>query len=356
MTTIASRLLRPTKTKIVLLTLLVLTLIVRAIAPAMILSKLNEKLANSSPVYSMHIGDLDLGLLTFSYRFGNIESFYKRTGEKFFDLKTVRVQISFRELLHGRILTNVEADEGHFILTKAILNSKDEPDAKLKETTMKTSDALFPVRIAVVKVHRSSFDFADFVTQDQKTRWRVSEIEAKFFNINPLPGNPYTSFDAKGNLLGTSPFSIIGKAKRLDKPMGWKIDIEMKDFSLPIANHILYRDVPFTFMAGTLDLYGEAKSEKGQISGYVKPFLKSVKILNSKEKLKNLKHFFFEIIGAFGNWVLKNSDTKTTATKIAFHEEGGHLKVDIGDALQAALKNKFDKPLTPGTDDSVPFK
>jgi hypothetical protein len=268
----------------------------------------------------------------------------------------VRVRLSFRELLHLRILTNVRVDDGTFVLTKPLFHSKDEPEAKPKETTKRTTDALFPIRIAVIEVHHSSFDFADFVQNDPHTRWRVSDIEGKVFNFNPLPENPYTSFEAKGNLLDQAPFTVVGKAKRLEKPLPWKLDLQMKGFELTAANPVLLADLPFTFTSGKLDLYSEVKSENGLMSGYVKPFLINVHVLSRKEKFKNAKHFFYEIIGAFANFMLKNDETKTTATKIAFHEEDGHFKIDAGDALKTAIKNGYTKPLTPGTDDTVPFK
>lgn len=347
-------LLKVTKTKMVLLALVVLLIIARAILPSIILSRLNTYLATFSPVYSIHVGDLDLGFLTFSYSFQNLEAHYKKDGHKFFDVKNIRVQLSLRELLHARILTNVRVDEGKFVLTKALLKGSKEPEAHPKESAKKASDKLFPVRIAVVEIHNSSFDFADFIQQDPQLRWRVTDIEAKAFNINPLPANPYTSFDVRGKFLGDSTFKLAGKAKRLETPLAWKVDAEMKNFDLVVANPMLLADLPLTFTRGKLDLYSEVKSQKGELSGYVKPFFKDVAILNKNEHYKGVKHFLYEIAGAFANFLLKNKD-KVTATKIAFHEQGGHIKIDTGDAVKTAIQNGFSKPLTPGTDDSVPF-
>jgi hypothetical protein len=346
-------LLKMSKTKVVILVLVVALIIFRAVLPSIILSRLNNYLAEFSPVYSIHIGNLDLGLLTFSYTGHNAEAFYKKDGHRFFVVKKTRVQISFSELLHGRILTNVRVDDAKFVLTKALFKGSKDPDAKPKETAKKASEKMFPLRIAYVEVHDGDFDFADFVDQDKDMRWRVTDIEAKVLNINPLPENPYTTFDLHGKFLDSSPFKLTGKAKRLETPIAWKTDFEMKDFDMVIANPMLLKDLPLTFTKGKLDLYSEVKSEHGQISGYVKPFLKNAAVLKN-EKYVSVKHFLNEILSAFANWLLQNSNG-VTATKISFHEEGGHLKVDTGKAIQKAIENKLEKPLTPGTDDSVPF-
>lgn len=326
------------------------------LAPAILLSRLNSYLATFSPVYAIQIGNLDLGLLTFSYTGKETKGIYKKDGHTFFTAKKVRVQISLRELLHGRILTNVRIDDGHFVLTNALLEGSKTPDAKPIETAKRANEVLFPLRIAVVELHDCSFDFADFFEQASKTRWRVTGIEGKALNINPLPSNPYTTFAGDGRFLDDAPFKISGKAKRLEQPLAWKIEAEIRDFNLVSANPMLLRSLPFSFAKGRLDLYAEVKSQNGRLEGYAKPFLKDVAVIHAGEKYKSVKHFAFEIAGAFANFMLKRADDKTFAAKLAFKRQGsGPFEVEGGEAVLDALKHGYFKPLTPGIEDSVPF-
>ncbi len=342
-------------TKIILISLVAVIIAIRLVLPSIILSRLNGYLENFSPVYSIHIADIDLGFFTFSYAANDTEGQYKKDGSRFFIAKRIRVQISLTELLHARILTNVRVDDGTFIITKTLIAGSKDPDAHPKESAKQAANKMFPLRIAVVDVHDSSIDFSDFVPQDSKNTWKVTDIEAKVININPLPANPYSTFFAKGKLLDKSPFKIVAKAKRLEEPLAWKTDIEAKGFALPSLNPVLLHYLPFTFTSGKLDLYSEIKSQKGELSGYVKPFMKDVQVLHAGQEFKSVKHFAFEIVGAFANFMLKRADDKTVATKISFKEKGGHFNIEGADAALDAIKHGYVKPLNPGIEDSVSF-
>lgn len=339
-----------------LIALLIFLVIARAVLPSIILSRTNEYLANFSPIYAIHIDDLDLGLLTFSYTGQNTTGIYKKDNSKFFTTKSVRVQISFTELFHGRILTNVRIDDGSFVLTKALFAQGAKDPEKAKEDAKKAAKAMFPLRVAVIEFHNGSFDFADFLSQDKDTRWRVSEINSKFLNINPVPENPYTQVFGDGKFLDVAPFKIAGKAKRLETPMDFKVDFEMKNFKLTDSNPMLLHYLPFTFSRGNLDVYSEVAMVKGTMNGYVKPFIKDAKILKAGEDFKSIKHFAFEMAGAFANFMLKNADDKTVATKIIFKKRpGASFEIEGVDAALDAVKHGYIKELTPGIEDSIAF-
>lgn len=342
-------------TKIILITAVVMLIVARVVLPSIILARLNTYLAHFSPVYAIHIGDLDLGVLTLSYAGKDTEGRYKKDDSLFFKTKNVRVQISFVELLHGRILTNVQIEDGTFILTKALLEGSRKPTARPKEAARLAAKKMFPLRIAVIELHKSSLDFSDFVSQDSKTQWRVSDIEAKILNINPLPENPYSSLFAEGKMLDKYPFKIVAKAKRLEQPLAWKADIVTKDFFLPAVNSVLLYAVPFSFTKGSLDLYSEIKYENGQLLGYIKLFMKDVQVLHAGQDFKSVKHFAFEVAGAFANFMLKRADDKALATKISFKEKDGHFSIEGGEAALAAIKHGYVKPLTPGIEHSISF-
>ena len=341
----------------ILVALLVLLICVRLVLPGIILKKLNNYLATFSPVYSLHIGDLNLSFLTMSYEFENADAFYKKDGHNFFKVESLQVSIAWRELLRARILTDVRVSGGNFTLSKALIEGSKTPEAKPKEKANEAAGKLFPVRIALVEIHSSAFDFADFVSQAPATRWRVSEIEAKILNLNPTPHEPLTFFTAQGTLLDSAKFKVAGKAKRLEKPLAWKLDTEIHDFNLVNANPMLMHELPFTFREGKLDVYSELRSQNGLLEGYVKPFLKNVSVLPANDKYKNLRHFAYEVIGALANVILRKSDDKSVATRIAFHREpDGHLKVDTGQAISKVIQHGFEKGLSPSIEDSLDLK
>lgn len=335
--------------------LLIVLITIRLALPPIILRQLNEHLKNFSPDYSMHIDSLELSFLRMAYRFNNLEAKFNHDGHKFFNIESVDVSIAWRELLHGRVLTDVVADSAKFFLTKQLINGSKEAHAKPKEDASKVADKLFPLRISRIELHRSNFEFADLIGQPEVTRWRLTNIEGHILNLTPTPHNALTFFTLAGNILDSARVKIAGKLKRLDKPMGWKIDIELRDFDLVAANPMLLRLVPLTFTSGHVDMFSEVRSVNGKVQGYVKPFFKKVKVISAKEHFVGIKHFAIEVVAALANWILRRSDDKTVAAKIPFHNEGAELKVDNAEALQTAIEHGFQEPIAPELEDSLVF-
>ncbi len=337
---------------------LILLIAVRLLLPPFVLRHLNSYLATFSPVYSLHIQALDISIFRMSYEFENATGVYKKDGQEFFKVESVDVAISWHELLRARVLTNVTVNGGTFVLTKVLFEGAKEPEAKTKEKASEAASKLFPVRIAVIELHNSAFDFADLVKENPAKRWHVSEIEGRVLNFNPTESQPVTFFTAQGTLLDSAKFKIAGQARRLEKPLAWKVDTEIREFDLVASNPMLMVKLPFSFTKGKLDLYSELRSQHGELDGYIKPFLRNVTVLPKDNDYKGVRHFAYEIVGAFANVVLRRSSDKTVASRIAFHEEKGEkFTVDTGDAIKSTLKHGFtDATVKPGLDDSLPLK
>ena len=340
----------------ILIGIVVLLIAVRIALPIVVLKKLNDYLSGFSPVYSIHINDLRVSLLRMAYSFEDATAIYKKDKSQFFKVESIDVSIAWRELFKGRISTDIAVNGGEFVLTKALLEGSKDPKAKPKDSAKDAAGTLFPVRVSLIEIHNSAFDFADLVKLQPASRWRVSEIEGKVFNFTPTPTEPITFLTVQGTLLDSARFKAVGKLKKLDKPLAWKIDTELRQFDLVATNPILMKELPFTFTAGKLDMYSELRSQNGKFEGYVKPFMNHVTVLPKDNKYAGVKHFLFEIVGAVANVILRRSDDKVLATRVAFHEEDGKMKVDTGQAVSKAIKNGFSEPLKPGIEDSLDLK
>ena len=336
--------------------LLAVTLFIHLVLPNLILRKINDHLATFSPVYAVHITSLELSLLRMAYRFNAAEVKYKKDGYTFATVESVDVAIAWRELFRGRVLTDIEIDGGDFILSQQLISGSRTPEAKPKEDAAHVADQLFPVRIARIALHRSSFQFAQLLGESQDVRWRVTDIEGRILNLTPQPNTPDTFFTLQGTMLGSAMFKSAGTARRLEDPLAWKADVELKGFDLVAANPMLMRLLPLSFQSGHLDLYGEVRNQSGQLEGYLKPFFKKLQVINNQEHFTSFKHFAIEVVAAFANWVLRTHEDKVVATRIPFHREESGLKIDKGATLEGAIANGFGQPLNPGIEESLNLK
>lgn len=325
------------KKYIVLLTLLALFLIGRATLPSYLHKKTNEYLSNVSPDFSIQIKDFDLSFIRMAYRFEGVTAKLKKDKDKkeFLNINKIDVSIAWREILKGRILTDIIIDQPTFVVYKEVMDIK--PPKKDKRKDVK--DTLFPVDIEKVELRNANVVLDQYKDVDGKGKMKLSDINGQILNLTPKEKHPLSRFDLKAKVFGSTDIKFDGDLRTLEKPLGWNTDVEMKGVNLTKFNPILKDKVPLTFTKGTMDLYAEAKSKKGVVKGYVKPFMNNLDIVKAGEDFKGIKHFGVEILAAIGNLILRDESKKhSLATSVNFTYDG-KFNVDAKEGIKKAIKH-----------------
>lgn len=326
--------------------------LVRIIIQPIIHKELNKFLATFSPSYKFYVGDLDISLLRGSYSFDAVTGTLKNNGLDFFKAQSIDVSIAWREILKGKILTDIALTGADFIYVKDLGKTADKKtDAK---DAKEAKDKLFPVKVERLDISDSNITFKDFPNLNDDKGLKVSGIQGRVTNLTPDKKFPLSFFNVTATMQGSSVLKTGGQLNLLAQPAEWSVDSELQGFDLKSANAFLRDKLPLTFTKGKLDLYAEAQSEHGKIEGYVKPFMKDLDIMKS-ENYKGVKHFGIEILTAIGNLLLRTSDSHTVATKIPFSYDGA-FKVDSGEAVSGAIKHGYDQKLSPGIEDKFELK
>lgn len=335
-------------------TFVVLVVVIRWVAPVLILRQLNNYLADFSPVYKGHIGSLGLSIFRGAYQFRDFELRLKETeDERFTYGRLVDVSLAWRELFKGRITTDIHLDETRIVLTKNVIDAFKNAPKRAEEDTREAGKKLFPVRVERLDLKKSSFEFAELISIPDSKRWRLTNIEGRISNVTPTPGVPLTFVSATGALFDTANVKVVAQVNQQTRPIAWDADLELRDFELKEANAWMKRKVPVTFTSGKLDLFAEARALPNGFEGYVKPFLKRADIVATGEDFAGLKHFGVEVSVATANLILRTSREKTLATKVLFAYDGSEFKVNSSKAISEAFKNGFNEPLATGIDDEI---
>jgi hypothetical protein len=104
---------------------------------------------------------------------------------------------------------------------------------------------------------------------------------------------------------------------------------------------------------GNISIYTEAATKDSLVTGYVKPIIKDLKVVNwEKDKDKRLKIAWEAVIGSV-TWVFKNHGKDQLATKVEFE---GNLKApstDTWEIIAQVLHNAFIQALYPSLENSV---
>lgn len=333
--------------------LLILLLVVQSSLGAILLPRINRYLETFSPTYIVHIDKMSTNFFRMAYTFEGVDGKLKDGGKRFLQIRYIDVSISWWELFHLRVLTDVVAERGFLDVTKPLVSGSTAPQAKPKEDALNLAHTLFPVDVEHVHLYDMNIRYNEMVSQPASELWTFSVTEGNLSNLTPTKAEPYTDFAMSGRVMKDGRLRLDGEAMRLEKPMAWKSNIELRDFPLAAADPALVAWVPVSFAKGTLDIYAEARSRSGKIDGYVKPFFRHVKVFKNPQKLKNVKHFFMDVLTAAANLILRRHDDKTVAAKIPFHSENGSISFGTQEAISTAFENGFGERLTPGLENSI---
>jgi hypothetical protein len=341
----------------VVMGLIVVILIARIILPGIILNHTNEYLANFSPLYSMHVDDLNLHLYRLAYSGENVTGRLKKKPIQFFSLDRVTVSIALRELLRGKVVVDVVIKHAALKLTTETIDavsgvSKDQAKSDAKNV----KDATIPFSLETVHVKDSSFEFSDVGGLPPEQTFYLADMNVVADNLTPESKDGLSIFTATGDLQGKSKVKVVGQMQLNHTPTDWSINLVLKDFDLPKLNPIARRMIPLTFKSGTLSLYLATQSVDDKVLGYVKPFIKNMVLIGDKGDFKNIGQVFIEIGGTLGNFFLKNSKNHALATKIEFKTENGKIVSNASKAIKIAADNAFGDALPQKIDETLDLK
>lgn len=326
------------KKYIILFSLVALFFIGRATLPSYLHKKTNEYLANFSPDATLHIKDFDLNLWRGAYKFQGFTGKLKKDKDKkeFLNVPEIDVSIAWREIFKGRIKTDIIIKEPVVVVYKEVMDIKPPKKEKRKSFV----DKLFPINIEKVELRNASVTLDQYKDIDGKGKMKLSDINGEILNLTPKDNKPLSRFNLTAKVFDSTKIKFDGDLRTLEKPLGWNADVEMKGANLTKFNPILKDKLPLTFTKGTMDLYAEAKSKKGVVKGYVKPFMNNLDIVkNEGEDFKSVKHFGIEVLTAIGNLILRDDSKKqSVATSVDFTYDG-KFHVDVKEGVKKAIKN-----------------
>lgn len=320
----------------------------RMVLPTVVKISLNNYLKGDfSPSLSAHIDDIDLAILRGVYSAEDVTVSVKKMNKKFAEVKSVTASLAWRELFKGNVQVDVLIKEADINYFNAVIPAVQEHLA----SSPKQKDPL--VRIARVDVQKSLVrtDMFPELTREQGEVFKNLELRAT--NVTSSSEAPLTPFSIQGILLGSGQVKVEGDANLYSDVLKWTVDSEIREFNLTALNQFLKKRVPLTFTKGKLDLYAEATSEGGPIKGYIKPFVKGLDVIRTKEKFVNTRHWLIELVTALGNVVMKSDQTMATKVSFTFDKE---FKPDNNKAISKAFKHGFLQELNRGIENSFDLK
>lgn len=328
----------------IVVTLLLLALVVVRLAlPGIVKNYVNKKL-NELPGYTGHVDDIDIHLIRGAYVIKGLRLKKKTDPAKypFLFIDQADLSLEWGAIFKGRLVGEVILDRPAVnILATEELNK--EPS---KDSWTKTVKALMPMTINRLQVNDGKFAYLDLqkkpatnlhIDHMQLTAHNLANVEK---NAKPLPSHV--------SLTGTS---IGGGHLKADMDINVLKDIpdlalgmSLKGTNLLSLNGFFEGNAKMDVERGNIDIFSKLTLKNGGMSGYVKPFISNLKVLDVKKDIKKkggiLRVVKKAVVGLFAK-VVTNPKTKKIATLIPIKGNVKDPKTSGWATFVGVLKNAF---------------
>jgi len=311
------------------------------------------------PGYTGHVDDIDIHLLRGAYVIQGLLLQKKTDPAKYPFLKIQRTDLSveWHSLFKGRLVGEVIMDQPIVnILTTEDLNK--EPS---KDSWTKTVKALMPMTINKLEVTGGQFAYRD-LNKQPPTNLYIDQMHLTALNLanvqkaaDPLP----SQVNLTGISIGNGHLKLDMKVNALKDIPDFDMGMQLTGANLLSLNGFFEANAKMDIERGGIDIFSKLKLKDGGMDGYIKPFIKDLKVLDVKKDIKKkggiLRVVKKAVVGLFAKAVT-NPKTKKIATVIPIEGNVKNLKTSGWATFVGVLKNAFVRAFHESLTNELKFK
>ena len=323
----------------------------RALMPWAVRNYVNRTLSRS-PLYTGTIGDVKIHLWRGAYSIQDVK-ISKTTGTipvPLFEGKNVDFAIEWKSLIHGKIV-------GRLLMEQPEINFVDAPTAGESQTGaggpwLQMIRDLFPFKINSAIIKEGSVHFRAYQTPKPMDVY-LTHVEGSIENLTnirddtiPLPA----TVTAKAKVMDEAKFDYKMTLDPFSYRPTFHLALRLLGLDVTKINDLALTYGKFDFKRGWFDLVIEADSKEGQITGYVKPLFRDLKVFSLKEDLKEdtVFQFFWQSLVGLATAVFKNQHRDQFGTLIPFTgSDSGSTSTDTLATIGNVLRNAFIRAYLP---------
>ncbi len=343
---------------LVLLAIAIITGVGRAMLPGFVRDYVNRTL-DRNPLYAGTIGEVQIHLWRGAYSIQEIK-ISKTTGNvpvPFFAAKRVDFAIQWDALLHRKLVGRVLVEEPE-------LNFVDAPADEEKQTGaggpwLQMIRDLFPFKINRTVVKNGSIHFRAFQAE-KPIDVCLSKVEATVDNLSNIydETNPLVStVQAKALVMDHAKMEYRMTLDPFSYHPTFHLTLRLLGLDVTQLNDLALAYGKFDFKRGWFDLVIETDAKDGQLTGYVKPLFRDLKVFSLSKDLKddNVLQFFWQALVGVATGVFKNYARDQFGTLIPFRGDlSKTTRVDILATIGNILRNAFVRAYLPRLENQQP--
>jgi hypothetical protein len=338
--------------------LVLLLIVARLLMPWGLRWYVNGAIARS-PLYMGKIGDIDVHLWRGAYSINDIR-LIKTTGNipvPLFSAKRLDLAMEWKQIWHHKLV-------GQVVMIEPQLNfvaGKTESESQTGATGpwLEMLKDLFPFKLNSARVQDGSIHFRTYQTQ-QPVDVYMRDLNASIDNLTNINDdvNPLiTTVRADAKAMGQADFEFRMKMDPFSYNPTFHLTTRLLGLDVTKINELSRAYGKFDFKRGYLDLIIELDAKEGQLTGYVKPLFRDLKVFDLVQDLKDddpLQAFWQAVLGVV-TFAFKNQPRDQFGTLIPFtgsvEGPGPDILATVGNVLRNAFIRAYLPKLQSGQPD-----
>jgi hypothetical protein len=231
-------------------------------------------------------------------------------------------------------------------------------EAQVRKATVETAKKLENQPETLIKVEHAEIKNSEFGFDNKAAtppyRVYLKKANLQLENISNHFSEGTGHVKITGLFMGSGNTLITGKFRPEDKGPDFDVHMKIEETELKSLNDLLRAYGNFDVTAGKFSLYSEMTVQNSQVSGYIKPLFKDMKVYDARQdKEKSTFHKLYEgLVGGIAK-LLENRPREEVATKTEIHGSLDNPQFDTWETVANLLKNAFIKALLPGFEKEV---
>ncbi len=314
----------------------------RLALPSLVKNYLNETLADMGD-YQGHIADVDIALWRGAYVLRDMEviKINNAVPVPFFEADNIDLSISWHALFRGAVVAEVDFVDAqlHFV------DGDEEESQSGAGTDWRAAlQQLVPIRIDRLDIHNGILHFHNFGS-DPEVHLILTELEGGFTNISNADRSDtavHAGFHLEGMMLETAHAILEGNLDPLGNFHDFVINLKITDIELHRINDLTSAYGNFDFEDGRGDFIMELEAKDAQLTGYAKPLLDNVVVLDLEKDFKKgvLSGAWEALVGGLGR-IFRNQPKERIASQIEIRGSLEQQDISAWQAFTSILRNAF---------------
>lgn len=322
--------------------LLVALIGLRAALPALIKDYLNQQMA-SMGVYQGNVSDVDIALWRGAYSLHDLDivKVDQEVPVPFFTAGTIDLSVSWRALMRGAIV----ADLTFFSPALHFVDGGEQASQDGSGTDWRQAlQELTAIQINQLTIHDGELNFHNFNSQPP-VNLALTQLQGSFTNLSNVDRRDtaiYADFELDGRLLSSAQASMSGNLDPLGDFRNFIIAMRITGIQLAELNDLTEAYGNFDFESGNGDFVLELQAEDGALSGYARPVMDNVAILDlASDSEKGLLSVVWESLVATLGQIFRNHPADRIAADIDISGDLDQQDVSSWQAFRSLVRNAF---------------